>query len=144
MQYPEPADFRSLLQDLIGKDVSVSAASGVDPSAMCHSTFVFVDDDDVPRCYAGSDLALAHSMGAALAMMPAGRANETAPDADLLEFNLEVVNVISGQINNLNKVHIRLIPGSDGKMEWPHGKATTAYTVEVEGYRPGIFAFAAV
>ena len=142
MQYPNRNELRDLLEQLVGKDVTVSDTTDLDVALIGNSTYEFVDAGDAPKCVLGIELPLAHALGASLAMMPASRASASTPDPDLLEATREVVNVMSGQVNAQNNVHIRLIPGSDGTAPWGNRRPAAAYTIEIGDLPTGVLAFA--
>lgn len=141
MEYPAPHELQAWIADLAaGQDIVVSLSSDIDPESVAGAVYDFVCDDDSVKCVVATERSLAHSLGAALAMMPASRVSDEE-DPELLEFYREVINVVSGLINNINPVHIRLVPGSDGHAEWP-GYESAVYSVKVGDYGEGKIAFA--
>lgn len=91
-----------------------------------------------------ADLPFAHATGAALAMVPAGKLeelDEITPDEELLEFYVEVANVLSRIVNEAAPERVRIDPGIDhgvdamlGVMEQASG---IAVSVDIEGYGTG-------
>ncbi len=143
MDYPVPNEIQSLLEDLAGKDVVVGLNSEFDADTIDGNVYEFIDDDDVVQCVVATERPLANALGASLAMLPASRCSADEDDPELREFYREVVNVVSGLINNINPVHIRLVPGSDGNAEWP-GYESAIYSCKVGDYGEGNMAFATV
>lgn len=144
MIFPTADELSADLGDLLGADITIAPGT-LDPTTVGRSTWDLVDDEDVPQCTVSTELPLAHAAGAALAMMPAGRAQCDGPDDELIEFYREVVNVVSGRVNLSNPVqHIRLVPGSTGEGSWPSGGAVTCYQVTVGDYGTGTIGFSTV
>lgn len=146
---PIPEEVRDFLGDLLGKPVSVTKASNkIDFSDEDQSyvTGLYVDDHDrlIGACI--SDIPLAATAGAALAMMPASVAKEAA-DAGKLEEGLrdnfyEVVNILSRLLNGPSVPHLRLTELVDGVpadvtalIEKAKGRRN--YDVTVVGYSGG-------
>lgn len=145
MEFPDESELGETLGMALGKDVEVSEADDFEADSCTSSTWLFVDDDDTPLCVVATELRLAHSAGAALAMMPPGRAECDDVDAELVENYREVVNIISGAVNALNPSgHIRLVPGTCGTEAPPPDDADSVLTVEIDGYPVGNIAFADV
>jgi hypothetical protein len=145
---PIPEDVRDFLGDLLGKPVSVSKASKVDHGDEPEQfvTGLYVDDHDrlIGACI--SDIPLAATTGAALAMMPASVAKE-AVDSGKLEEGLrdnyyEVVNILSRLLNGPSVPHLRLTELVDGVPEdviklIERAKGQKHYDVTVVGYAGG-------
>lgn len=141
MDYPAPHEIQKWLADLAaGQDIVVSLSTDIDTGVIAGNVYEFIDDHDAVQCVVATERSLANGLGAALAMMPASRASDEQ-DEELSEFYREVINVVSGLINNINPVHIRLVPGSDGHAEWP-GYESAVYAVKVGSYGEGKIAFA--
>jgi hypothetical protein len=141
--FPEARDVRNLLEGLLGKDCKVSTTDG--PYAAPHEATLcgLVDDENTLLFALGTDLLLAHLLGAAVALIPAGRAKDAkTPDEDLLANYREVANVLSRTVNERAESRVRIDPGL------PHDPATLAalltgtsvggYTVEIAGYGTGL------
>ncbi len=147
VRIPETSDLIPLLTALIGKDLSFD--SGVDPLTPAeveqHLT-LFVGDDDAPLMLAGGDKAFAYFSGAALAMVPKGRAEDAItarePDEDLLENYFEVMNVVTRVINDQGGDHVRLIPQSSVVLaDLPEPAKGSGLDVNMDGYGTGKLSF---
>ena len=91
-----------------------------------------------------ADLPFAHATGAALAMVPPAKLEELddiTPDEELLEFYVEVANVLSRIINEAAPQRVRIDPGLDHDVDAMLGvmqrAAGIAVSVEIEGYGSG-------
>lgn len=146
---PIPEEVRDFLGDLLGKPVGVSKASiKLDFTEESDNwvTGLYVDDHDrlIGACI--SDISLAATAGAALAMMPASVAKE-ASDAGKLDENLrdnfyEVVNILSRLLNGPSVPHLRLTDLVDGVPDdvialIDKAKGRKNYDVTVVGYAGG-------
>lgn len=147
VRVPDTADLIPLLTGLIGKDLTFQA--GVDPLPPAeveeHLT-LFVSDDDAPLMLAGGDKAFAYFAGAALAMVPKGRAADAItarqPDEDLLENYFEVMNVITRAVNDQGGDHVRLIPQSSVVLaDLPEPAKGAGLDVTIDGYGTGKLSF---
>lgn len=133
----------TLLNDLLGRQVDVHDIELVEP----HSSTArgLVDDEDNLVAVIAGDLAFAHLTGAALAMVPAAKANEAVddPDEELMEFYIEVANVLSRAINEaMQPVRVRIDPGMDHAVEdlqklVARGDIVTSVSAYIEGYGDG-------
>lgn len=124
---PIPEVIRDFLGDLLGKPVSVTKRKPIDFAASgpeSGDVFVtgrYLDDGGqlVGACI--SDLPLASSVGAALAMISADVAKESVKAGVLSESlrdNLyEVLNIMSGLLNGPSVRHLRLADVVDGVPE---------------------------
>jgi len=110
---PAALAVRNLLEDLLGRDVTVSVA---DPpvAADLKRTVAAVYIGNAARMAAvlGLDLALAAYAGAALGLMPVGRAEDCIEDgalSPLLAENVgELFNVLTSLLNREGGPHIKL------------------------------------
>ena len=73
---PESKDLAPLLSGLLGRDAAVVESDLVDPGLHVAWVRAFVDNDGEALVLAGGDLAFAMYAGAALAMIPPGRAED--------------------------------------------------------------------
>jgi hypothetical protein len=117
VRFPEQLHLKNLLTDLIGKDVSFAVdVVAPSPTDVAGYLTMFVGDDDAPLMLAAGDIRFAHLAGAALALIPKGRAEDAIAagdaDPDLIENYREVMNVITRAVNDTGGAHVRLIPGS--------------------------------
>ncbi len=139
---PSPAQLRPLLASLLGKDVDITLGGSFDQASMKIDTYVG-DDNEV--CYVvGSSKEFSAYSGAALAMLPPGRAAEAIKDGDdeMLEMAYqEVLNVLTRAINDLGGVHVRLPVGESFEAPDLAANEPTTYTIDVSGYGPGVIAF---
>jgi hypothetical protein len=148
---PVRSSLRDLLNDLLGRDVTVakSAPQTLDAGRQAFAASYSRDDDTVAAvCIC--DRALAGSTGAAIGMVPAAEAvaqmaSADALQGDLYEFFQEVVNVLAKLLNSPATPHVRLheihaVPG-----HVPADVATVIlspanrldYEVAVDGYGSG-------
>ena len=114
---------RSLLEDLLGREVAVSHANHAVVAADLPTTAVAVYVDNSRRLVAvlGLDLPLAAYAGAALGLMPVGGAEDSIEDAELspmLSENVqELCNILTGLLNKEGGPHLTLYrvvaPGED-------------------------------
>jgi hypothetical protein len=133
----------TLLTDLLGRQVDLHEIELVEP----HSSTArgLITDDDELVAVIASDLPFAHLTGAALAMVPAAKANEAVddPDEELMEFYIEVANVLSRAINEaMHPVRVRIDPGVDHPVEnlqhlVAKGSIVTSVAAAIEGYGEG-------
>lgn len=145
---PIPEEVRDFLGDLLGKPVSVTKTGEMDfaKEPETYLTGLYVDDKDrlIGACI--TDIPLAATAGAALAMMPAAVAKE-AVDAGKLEEGLrdnfyEVVNILSRLLNGPSVPHLRLTELVEGVPEdvialAEKAKGRKHYDVTVVGYTGG-------
>jgi hypothetical protein len=110
---PAPLVVRNLLEDLLGREVTVS------PGDLLHaedlraaSVAVYVDDGLRLSALLILDLALAAYAGAALGLMPVGGAQDCIDDKELsktLADNVaELCNVLTGLLNREGLPHLRM------------------------------------
>lgn len=144
---PDTADFVPLLSALIGKDLVVGGGDNAgDPAAISEFLMAFVDDEERPVMLAGGDAALAYFAGAALALLPKGRAEDAIAsnerDDDLYENYFEIMNVLTRAVNDAGGPHVRLVPGSSvdpGAI--PAATSGRTFDVTVDGYGAGALSF---
>src|SRR5437773_934901 len=108
---PAPIAIRNLMEDLLGRDVSVKPGDPFTTTA--HTlTAIYVDDNLRMACVIGLDLPLAAYSGAALGLMPAGGAQDCIEDKALspvLAENVsELCNILTGLLNRDGAPHVRL------------------------------------
>lgn len=106
-----------ILEDLLGRPTEASPAESMELDT---STIRgLVTDDDQLVGIIGADLPFAHRSGAALAMVPAGNLEELSDDdaAELLEFYLEVANVLSRLLNDAGSTRVRIDPGIEHDLD---------------------------
>lgn len=145
---PIPEEVRDFLGDLLGKPVSVSKAAQVDFSVEPEGyvTGLYKDDKDrlIGACI--TDISLAASTGAALAMMPVAVAKEAVEagklDEGLRDNFYEVVNILSRLLNGPSVPHLRLTELVDGVPDdvralVEKSKGRKSYDVTVVGYTGG-------
>lgn len=147
VRIPETSGLIPLLSTLLGRDLTFE--SGIDPLPLAdvedHLT-LFVGDDDAPLMLAGGDRAFAYLAGAALAMVPKGRAEDAIrspqPDEDLLENYFEVMNIVTRVVNDQGGDHVRLIPRSSVILEdLPEPVKGAGLAIEISGYGVGKLSF---
>jgi hypothetical protein len=139
-----------LIAGLIGRSVTVDKVPPPNLDLTEPMTVAaYVRDSGLIGAVAVSDLALTAQLGAALAMVPAGVANEAIelgalPD-DLVENHREIVNVAARLFNRANLPHVKLrdvdvtpttLPGDvNGLLSG--FKERLAMEIETEGYGVG-------
>jgi hypothetical protein len=109
---PAPKDVRDLLEDLLGKDVTVGTGEPVRVADLPRMVVaVYVTDGLRMTAVAGLDLGLAAYAGAALGLVPVGGANACIEDRELspmLGENVgEICNVLSALLNREGAPHVR-------------------------------------
>jgi len=116
---PDASQVRELLRDLVGKQVTVELRKDAPPPARS-LVAVWADAAGVASTAALCDLPFAASAGAALALVPAGVAEDSVKaktlDPMLLENLSEVLNVASRWFNQSGAPPVRLgtiYPSSD-------------------------------
>ncbi len=110
---PAPLAVRNLLEDLLGREVSVRPG---DPLQAADLTQVvaalYVDSSLRLSALVGMDLPLAAYAGAALGLMPAGGAQDSIEEKSLspmLAENIsELCNVLTGLLNREGAPHLKL------------------------------------
>ena len=111
---PFEADLASMLEGLLGRDVTVRTPADepgtFDPSL----TAIYADADGVASASIAFDLALAATGGAALALIPTGQAEEWIRDGTLTEDGhdnaAEILNVLAAAFNDRNPSrHVKLV-----------------------------------
>ena len=140
---PDPTELRPLLTDLIGRECEPTRKiTFAKPDTISDYLAVFAGDDDQPMMLAGGDHAFAHLSGAALALVPAERANQAIDDGvndpEMMENYREILNVVTRAINDQGGSHVRLIP--DGRPlpdPLPQTSGGHEYAIEIEGYGAG-------
>ncbi|MEZ5375284.1 MAG: hypothetical protein R2733_02160 [Acidimicrobiales bacterium] len=139
---PSPAQLRPLLANLLGKDVEITAGGSIDRAAARIDNYV---GDDNAVCYVvGSSKEFSAYSGAALAMLPPGRAAEAIKDGgdEMLDMAYqEVLNVLTRAINDLGGDHVRLPVGESFETPDLSAVEPTTYTIDVSGYGSGVIAF---
>ncbi len=144
---PEANTLVPMVSALIGKDIFVRGEdSGPEPASIAQFLTVFVGDEGEPLILAGGDASFAYYAGAALALIPKGRAEDAIggaePDPDLVENYREIMNVLTRVVNDQGGPHVRLVPGSTADLaELPEPKSGRAYSLEVDGYGTGNLCF---
>lgn len=112
-QLPSPKDVRDMLEELLGKDITVG--DGPPPSAaevQKAAVAVYVDDTNQVAGVGGMDLPLASWVGAAIGLIPKGGAEACIEDGELSKLvgeNVrEVTNVMAALLNREGAPHLRL------------------------------------
>ncbi len=138
---PEAA-IAQILTNLFGRDVDTVTAQTVTP----HEETVrgLVTNENQLVAVIASDLEFAHRSGAALAMIPAGSVENkgSRPDADLLDFYLEVANVLSRLVDEATPMRVRLDPAIEHAPESlnaivSEGSVISACEATISGYGTG-------
>ena len=138
-------EVRHVLAGLLGQTISLSHCNAVDLHPQTRRGLL--TDNNALVGVIGGDLAFAHNAGAALAMVPKAQveAAGTTPDEELMEFYIEVANVLSRLVNEAGPTHIRIDPGLEISGELFDGaiarSSLHAHTVDIDGYGPGNVGF---
>ena len=111
---PTTMEIRDLLGGLLGREVTLTPAPPLLPSASDpRSVAVFVDDSQAVRAVIVCDLGFSAYAGAALALLPVPVAQEAieakALDETLTETLYEVLNVAAALFNVGEAAHVRLL-----------------------------------
>jgi hypothetical protein len=110
---PASLAIRNLLEDLLGRDVTVSAADPLVADALKRTVAaVYVDSFAKMTAVIGLELPLAAYAGAALGLMPAGGAQDCIEDGVLspvlAENVTELCNVLTSLLNREGSPHLKL------------------------------------
>lgn len=110
---PVPKDVKDLLEDLLGRAITVSPADPVraDDLPQTHVS-LFVDHSLQLAAVVGMDFALSAYAGAAIGLIPAGGAEACIEDKELSPLigeNVgEVLNVLGGLLNQEGTAHLKI------------------------------------
>ena len=154
---PASLAIRNLLEDLLGRDVTVNAA---DPPVVADLkrtvSAVYVDGATRMVAVIGLDLALAAYAGAALGLMPVGGAQDCLEDgvlSPMLAENVgELFNVLTSLLNREGGPHVKLYKVYQPPEPLPNDVQAqllalgnrTDLLVEVARYGKGRFSLSAV
>jgi hypothetical protein len=110
---PASLAIRNLLEDLLGRDVTVSNADPLVADALKRTVVaVYVDSSTKMSAVIGLELSLAAYAGAALGLMPAGGAQDCIEDGVLspvlAENVTELCNVLTSLLNREGSPHLKL------------------------------------
>ena len=139
---PAPVQLRRLLTSLLGKDVTITRGARFDLDALRFDPYV--GDDNVVRYVVGSSKEFAAFSGAALAMLPSGRAEAAINQGgdEMLDMAYyEVLNVLTRAINDLGGMHVRLPVGEDTVTPELSPDASAAFTASIADYGDGSLMF---
>lgn len=136
----EARDVAKILTKLLNRPVKVKPTTARPDHPVARRALV--NDDNALVAVLSSDLAFAHRSGAALALMPAGTIKEgDQPDEDLVEYYIEVANVLSRLVNEASRARVRIDPGLAVPPEQLDALIAacgcTAFETEIEGYGTG-------
>jgi hypothetical protein len=151
---PLPEHVRDTFKGLLGKPVAASkrAPAPFDVTERAYVTALYVNDDDELIGACVTELALAASAGAALALIPVVVAREAVKagrlGGGLYENYYEVVNVVSAMLNGPELPHLRLFELVNGVPDKVVAMAEEAaghrhYDVTIVGYDGGVLALIA-
>ena len=148
VDFPPSAALTPFLRDLLGTEVSLTTTAAPSPddgAVMPHLTF-FLDDENYIVMKAAGDLPFVAYAGCALAMIPAGRANETITSGeledDIDDCYREIMNVLTRTVNENSSKHVRLVPGMRPTPDQlVTVTASVAYDVTIERYGTGRLCF---
>lgn len=157
LNLPTPERLSSLFGGLLDKELSIKPVDAVDRSSGdAMTTAEYIGDDGVVKLICCCDIALGSSVSAALMMIPAGVAEESAKSGvmadNLMENMREIYNIFATLLNGKHSDHVHLgevhskadeIPDElSGKLASP--SARVDYIVTVPGYSGGNISFLAV
>jgi hypothetical protein len=138
-----PNQIEEMLGGLMGRELSGREAAPIEPHPRTLRGLVTNDNELI--AVVGSDLDFAHYTGAALAMIPKGRAEDAngVPDDDLLEVYVEVANVMSRLIDEAMPMRVRIDPGLNHSEDdllaiAKTGVPVTMTQLDVDGYGGGV------
>ncbi|MFI5953564.1 hypothetical protein [Cryptosporangium sp. NPDC051539] len=151
-QLPSPKDVRDMLEELLGKDITVGDGAPASAGDLQKATVaVYVDDSKQVVGVGGMDLPLSAWIGAAIGLIPKGGAEACLEDGELTKMvgeNVrEVCNVMAALLNREGTPHLRLqkescyLPGepppADIQARLVALGARLDLNVTVAGYGPG-------
>jgi hypothetical protein len=132
---PSRAALRSLVEDLVGRQVELADAGPV-PSRPSNVVAVYVSDQLTMTAVAVIDLAGAARIGGALGMLPRGGVDDAVDEGELSgmlrENCYEMLNVLSSAFNVAGAPHVRLYEMYGPNASMPSDVATL---VQVLGNR---------
>lgn len=104
---------KDVIDGMLGKEVAVAPADALTPADTVGGAIaVYIDDSDRLGAVAGWDLPLAANVGAAVALVPVGAAEDAVEDQylpeNLLENLSEVSNVLASVFQIPGNPHLRL------------------------------------
>jgi len=138
-------EVRQVLGGLLGQTISLTPCDAINLHPQTRRGLL--TDNNALVGLIGCDLDFAHKAGAALAMVPVSQveAAGSEPDEELMEFYIEVANVMSRLVNEAGSIHIRIDPGlgiTDELFDGAIERSTLfANTVDIDGYGPGNLGF---
>jgi hypothetical protein len=146
---PKLNEIAQHLEPLMGRATKVTASSGPNKFEATCQTARYVTRDEKLAALCQVDIGLAASLGAALALLPAGAAADAAksgklPD-NLLDAFSEVANILAGVLCANGALHVRWTTlaksqaelSADDKALLAKPTARLDVTVEVEGFGAG-------
>jgi hypothetical protein len=103
---------RNLLEDLLGREVTVSPGEPISAEELPTATVAIFTDSLKTYGVLGMDLSLAANAGAALGLVPAGAAEDSIDEnqlfPNLAENVFELCNVLTSLLNRKGGPHIKL------------------------------------
>ena len=116
---------RNLLEDLLGREVTVSPGDPISAEEVATATVaIFTDTSQKVFGVLGMDLPLAANAGAALGLLPAGAAEDSIDEKklfpNLAENVFELCNVLTSLLNKEGAPHIKLYQVIYPGMELPN------------------------
>ncbi len=153
---PDAEELRKLISQFVGKPVTLKAPAGPPkPNSAPQLQALYCADDGTPCAVASLDFLFAAYLGAALAMMPPGAAQDAAKTGKMSELLMdctkEVLNVSAQLMNKPGRQHValnRVVSGLQGLPPEIRAKMATArfqkeYDLEIAGYGRGRVVFRA-
>jgi hypothetical protein len=153
---PVAKEVKDLLEELLGRSVSVSPGDPISAADLSQQMLVsvYVDDAMKMRAVVGMDFPLTVYAGAAIGLIPAGGAQACIDDKQLTpmiaENVTEVCNILSSLLNREGAPHVRMyqtyLPGQMAPADavgylLALGRRLDL-NVDVQGYGKGRFAIA--
>lgn len=147
---PHPKDVREMFEGLLGRDVDVAPGEPVVPTdVVLAGVGLYVEDNLTLAAAVAADLSLAAYAGAALGLLPPGRAQDAVAERDvsggIWENFAELLNIGASLLNFEGAPHLRLYASLEPRMLPPAdaGELLRGFgrrldlTVKIAGYGSG-------
>lgn len=113
MSLPAPKEVKDMLEDLLGRSVTVSLTDPMRESEIRRTLVsLYMDDQTRLRAVIGMNLSLSVYLGAAIGLIPAAGAQDCIQEGQftrmIAENITEICNVMTGLLNRPNGPHVRM------------------------------------